>query len=186
MLVESNMRMALGARAPAFTLPSYQDANKQGTMFALEQLQGPHATVVMFISNHCPFVVHIQSVLQAVISAYQKRGVGFIAIASNDITQYPEDGPEYMMKQGYTCPYLFDQDQSVAKAYNAACTPDFFIFDRDLACFYRGRFDGARPGNAVGVTGEDLCAALDACIDGHPQYSGPQYCSMGCNIKWRH
>jgi thiol-disulfide isomerase/thioredoxin len=143
---------------------------------------------VAFICKHCPFVKHVRGGFAALAEEYQKRGVAVVAIASNDAQAYPEDGPEGMAAEareaGYTFPYLFDETQEVAKAHGAACTPDFFLFDRERRLFYRGQMDGSRPGNGVPVTGEDLRAALDAVLEGRPAPE-VQRPSLGCNIKWK-
>ena len=182
-LTPSNM-MPLGASAPFFNLPDViSSSNKSLVGVASDQ-----ATVVMFICNHCPYVVHIMDVLVAFAKQYQAQGVGFVAISSNDIDNYPLDGPQKMkalaQEKDFTFPYLYDESQSVAKAYDAACTPDFYVFDGQLRCVYRGRFDDATPGNDVPVTGSDLGAALDAILAGEP-VSDQQKPSMGCNIKWK-
>lgn len=182
-LTPSNM-IPLGTQAPDFSL---LDVITQKQV-QLKNLDVTTALVVMFICNHCPYVKHIQKELVDVVKKYQKKGIQFIAINSNDVEQYPEDSPEKMKdlaKQlGYTFPYLYDQTQAVAQAYDAACTPDFYIFDRTLSCVYRGQFDGARPGNSTLVTGADLTAALDAILSGN-SVSADQKPSMGCNIKWK-
>lgn len=181
-LVYSNM-MELGTVAPTFTLPD----TVSGQLLSLEALKSDQATVVAFICNHCPFVIHINATLAEVARTYQAKGVQFIAISSNNVETHPQDAPELMTKvaqrEGYTFPYLYDESQEVAKAYGAECTPDFFVFDRDLKCAYRGRFDATRP-NMGQATGLDLTQALDALLTG---ISAPaeQYPSMGCNIKWK-
>lgn len=182
-LTPSNM-LPLGTKAPDFTLIDTITHKKM----SLAELKSPVATVIMFICNHCPFVKHIQAGLVEFVKKYQARNISFIAISSNDIGDYPEDAPEKMhenaKKAGFTFPYLFDETQEVAKAYNAACTPDFYIFDRDLKCVYRGQFDDARPGNHIPVTGASMQAALDNILLGKP-VDPQQKPSMGCNIKWR-
>jgi peroxiredoxin len=179
----STMMLPLGANAPAFELP-----DPSGRGFALAGFDGSPALLVAFISNHCPFVKHVRAGLASLAAEYQKRGVAVVAIASNDAQAYPEDGPEGMAVEakaaGYTFPYLFDETQQVAKAYGAACTPDFFLFDRERRLFYRGQMDGSRPGNGVPVTGEDLRKALDAVLEGRPA-PAHQRPSLGCNIKWK-
>ncbi len=181
-LTASNM-LPLGSKAIDFTLPD----TVSGKKLSLSQLKSPKATVMMFICNHCPFVVHIQKQLVKVATAYQAKEVQFIAISSNDIQNYPEDSPEKMRQVakelGYPFPYLFDESQEIAKAYQAACTPDFFVYDKDLKLVYRGRFDDSRPGKDIPVTGKDLTQALDAVLAGKPVPS-EQLPSMGCNIKW--
>ena len=178
--VESTM-LPLGHRAPAFSLP-----DPAGKVHALES--GHRANLVMFICNHCPFVKHVADELAAIGRDYAGRDVQIRAINSNDIAAYPADGPDAMREEaarrGYGFPYLLDEDQSVAKAYRAACTPDFFVFDRDLQLAYRGQLDGSRPGNDVAVTAADLRAALDAVLAGE-RPAAAQKPSIGCNIKWK-
>ncbi len=182
-LTPSNM-IPLGTIAPDFALP---DAITDKTM-SLNDLRSTTATVIMFICNHCPYVKHIQPQLVSVANDYQARGIAFIAINSNDVKHYPDDSPEKMQQIAeqfhYPFPYLFDETQAIAKAYKAACTPDFYIFDKDLKCVYRGQFDPSRPGNNIAVTGESLTAALDAVLLGKP-VDPEQIPSMGCNIKWK-
>ena len=178
--VESTM-LPLGHKAPAFSLP-----DPDGNVHALES--GHAASVVMFICNHCPFVKHVADELAAIGRGYAGEDVRIYAINSNDIAAYPADGPDAMREEaarrGYDFPYLLDEDQSVAKAYRAACTPDFFVFDGELTLVYRGQLDGSRPSNDVPVTGADLRAALDAVLAGAkpPAEQSP---SIGCNIKWK-
>ena len=156
-------------------------------MVSLKTLKSPVATVIIFMCNHCPFVKHIHEPLTKVASRYQEKGMQFIAISSNDITNYPEDAPEDMQAMAkvfmYPFPYLYDETQEVAKAYQATCTPDFFVFDKNLACVYRGRFDASTPGKDIPVTGEDLCAALN-CILADKPVNPDQKPGLGCNIKW--
>jgi peroxiredoxin len=177
------MMMALGANAPSFELP-----DPGGRAHSLAGFEGSPALLVAFICNHCPFVKHVRAGFAALASEYQKRGVAVVAIASNDAKAYPEDGPSGMAEEaesaGYTFPYLFDETQEVAKAYGAACTPDFFLFDGERRLFYRGQMDGSRPGNGVPVTGADLRRALDAVLEGRPAPER-QRPSLGCNIKWK-
>lgn len=174
----------LGTKAPDFKL---LDTCSQQVL-TLAELASNKATVIMFLCNHCPYVKHIQSKLVEIANRYQAQGVRFIAINSNDVKNYPADSPEEMHLEAqhhhYTFPYLYDETQDIAKAYNAACTPDFYIFDKDLACVYRGRFDDSTPGNDYPVTGKDLSAALDAILQGKP-ISENQKASLGCNIKWK-
>lgn len=183
MQTPSNM-IPLGTIAPNFNLP---DAGSKKNL-SLDDLKSKKATVIMFISNHCPFVKHIIKDLVKVAKEYQQKGIAFIAIASNDISQYPEDGPNKMHELAknldFSFPYLYDETQNVAKAYQAACTPDFYIFDKDLKCVYRGQFDDSRPGNNKPVTGKDLKDALD-CIIANKPVSSDQKPSVGCNIKWK-
>ncbi len=181
--VPSNM-LALGTMAPEFVLPDVVS----GEMVSLAELKSDVATVVMFICNHCPYVKHVNKELARLAQDYQPRGVAFVAISSNDIEAYPADAPDEMRvvaaEQGYSFPYLYDEDQSVARAYQAACTPDFYIFDGALQLMYRGQLDDARPRNDVPVTGKDVRAALEAMLAGEP-VAAEQRPSIGCNIKWK-
>lgn len=176
--------LALGTTAPDFSLP---DA-VTGRTVSLSDFADAPALLVMFICNHCPFVKHIRHKLAQLARDYQNRGVAIVAINANDAQQYPDDSPEKMKQEaqdaGYSFPYLFDESQEVAKAYQAACTPDFFLFDRNRTLVYRGQLDDSRPGNNVPVTGQDLRAALDAVLAGDPVPS-EQKPSIGCNIKWK-
>ena len=179
----SNM-LPLGTPAPDFKLPD----TISGKSLSLAELKSDKATVIMFICNHCPFVKHVDEGIVSLAKDYQAKGVSFIAISSNDVENYPQDSPELMKEEaekvGYTFPYLYDETQQVAKAYDAACTPDFYVFDADLKCAYRGQLDDSRPGNGKPVTGKDLRAALDEILEGKP-VSAPQIPSLGCNIKWK-
>lgn len=176
--------LPLGTRAPGFSLPD----TVSGRTLSLDALKGARGTVVMFLCNHCPFVKHVNAGLVQAAKDYQGKGIAFVAISSNDVANYPEDGPDRMKaaaKQlGYPFPYLYDEAQDVAKAYQAACTPDLYLFDANLACVYRGQFDDARPGNGAPVTGKDLRAAMDALLAGEP-VDPAQKPSVGCNIKWK-
>ncbi|MCG8311285.1 MAG: thioredoxin family protein [Cytophagales bacterium] len=176
--------MPLGTIAPDFTLPD----TVSGKMRSLSELKGKRATLVMFICNHCPYVLHINDELVRIARDYQPKGVSMIAISSNDVVNYPEDRPELMKemaeKTGYTFPYLYDESQDVARAYDAACTPDLFLFDADLKCVYRGQLDNSRPKNDIPVTGKDLRMALEALLNGR-EISRDQIPSIGCNIKWK-
>ncbi|MGR3810596.1 thioredoxin family protein [Jiulongibacter sp. NS-SX5] len=182
-LTESNM-LPIGTTAPDFTLP---DAIS-GKTLSLDELKSDVATVVMFICNHCKYVKHINGELVNIVKKFQDKGVSFIGISSNDVENYPEDSPEQMKIKAaeldYTFPYLYDETQEVAKAYDAACTPDFYIFDKEMKLVYRGRMDGSSPGNDVPLTGTDLRGALRAVVAGE-FVSEIQYPSMGCNIKWK-
>jgi len=175
--------LPLGTEAPHFSLP---DTN--GKPVSIHDFQGSNGLVVAFICNHCPFVKHIREGLAEFGRDYMKRGLGVVAISSNDADRYPADSPEMMAREveeaGYPFPYLYDESQEVAAAYRAACTPDFFLFDEEGTLVYRGQFDGSRPGNDVPVTGEDLRAAADAVLEGRP-VSEDQTPSLGCNIKWK-
>ena len=184
MPLTSSKMLLIGSTAPDFQLPDTV-SNK---MLSLHDLKSKTATVVMFICNHCPFVKHILPDLVRITHEYQALGIQFIAINSNDIQSYPDDAPEKMRelahKMSFPFPYLFDETQQVAKAYQAACTPDFYIFDLQLHCVYQGRFDGATPGNQIPVTGNELCNALDQILIGE-KISDEQHPSVGCNIKWK-
>lgn len=180
----SSVMVPLGTKAPTFNLID----TISGKPVALDQLPAKIATVVIFMCNHCPYVQHILPHLIQQIPFYQSKDIQFIAINSNDVKRYPEDGPDAMQKVAeklkFTFPYLYDETQEVAKAYHAACTPEFFVFDRNLACVYRGRYDDATPGNQKKVTGKDLLAALDALLSAKIP-SQDQKPSLGCNIKWK-
>ena len=182
-LVPSTM-LALGTPAPDFTLPE----PATGETVSLTDLGDPPALLVVFLSNHCPFVKHLADHLAGVAAKYQRRGVAVVGINANDVTTHPDDSParmkEEVARRGYTFPYLFDESQEVAKAYRAACTPDFFLFGADGRLAYRGQYDASRPSLDVPVTGGDLRAAMDAVLAGRmpPAEQAP---SVGCNIKWR-
>ncbi|MCV9389108.1 thioredoxin family protein [Reichenbachiella ulvae] len=180
---ESNM-MPLGTQAPAFLLPDTVSSTDK----TFVDIKGNKGTVVMFICNHCPYVIHVQDEIVKIANEYAEKGLGFVAISSNDVENYPDDSPELMKehadKYGFSFPYLYDESQEIAKAYQAACTPDFYVFDGSDACVYRGRMDPSTPGNNQPVTGEDLRRALDMLVDGLPIDRG-QFPSMGCNIKWK-
>jgi peroxiredoxin len=183
MAVSSTM-LPLGTPAPDFRLT---DAIT-GRMVALEEYRDAPALLVMFICNHCPFVRHVRPELARIGREYQQRGVAVVAINSNDPERYPQDAPPGMREEsetaGYTFPYLFDEEQEVARAFSAACTPDFYLFDGSQRLVYRGQLDPSRPGNQIPVTGEDLRNALDAVLDGRP-IEERQTPSIGCNIKWK-
>jgi len=178
--MESRM-LAIGTTAPDFSLP-----DPDGQLHSLPQ--GADAYLIMFICNHCPYVKHVRAELAKLGRDYGEQNTAIFAINSNNIEAYPGDSPENMKKEastwGYTFPYLFDEDQSVAKAYRAACTPDFFIFDANLTLAYRGQLDGSRPSNDAPVDGQDLRAALDAVLAGRP-VTVEQIPSIGCGIKWK-
>jgi peroxiredoxin len=175
--------LPLGTTAPDFDLP-----NVDGQMVDYAAAAGPKGTVVMFICNHCPFVKHVADHLATLGREYLPRGVGFAAISSNDVSAHPADSPEQMVREaedrGYVFPYLYDETQEVAKAYHAACTPDFYVFDADRKLVYRGQLDRSRPGSDVPVSGHDLRAALDTLLAGKPPVAA-QIPSLGCNIKWK-
>jgi peroxiredoxin len=182
MAVTSTM-LALGTLAPNFELPDYR-----GQRHRLDEFRGAKGLVVAFICSHCPYVRHVRDEFARFAREYQSQGLAVVAIASNDVDAYPEDGPAGMQQEaqaaGYTFPYLFDDTQLVAKAYQAACTPDLYLFDAQQRLFYRGRFDASTPKNHQPVNGSDLRAAADALLAGRPAPS-EQLASMGCNIKWK-
>ncbi len=179
---ESTM-LELGTQAPNFNLP---DTN--GNQISLTNFKDAKGMLVIFMCNHCPYVIHLRDALAELAKQYQANGLAVIGINSNDASNYPDDSPEKMAEevatQGYTFPYLYDESQAVAKAYMAACTPDFFLFDAEQALVYRGQFDDSRPRNEEPVTGADLRSAIDALLNGEliPAEQKP---SMGCNIKWK-
>jgi peroxiredoxin len=180
---ESNM-MPLGSIAPAFRLPD----TVTDQWLELDQLVGEQATVIIFLCNHCPYVIHVNPQIVQIANDYRQRGVNFIGISSNDVEKYPDDAPdkmkEHAQQTGYPFPYLYDESQAVAKAYDAACTPDFYVFDREKRLYYRGRIDGSRPKNDLPLTGADLRDALDKLLAGTAAPE-KQYPSGGCNIKWK-
>jgi len=183
MVKTPSVMVPLGMTAPDFSL-----VNVDGRTVSLSDFADAPVLLVMFICNHCPYVVHVADHLAQLAAEYQAKGVAIVAINSNDAANYPADSPEQMVaeaeERGYTFPYLYDETQSVAKEYGAACTPDFFVFDKDRRLFYRGQLDSSRPESGVPVTGEDLRAALDAALadQPHPENQTP---SLGCNIKWK-
>ena len=176
--------LELGTEAPQFSLPN----PSTGDTVSLNDFHDAKGYVIAFICNHCPFVQLLRHEFARFGREYTEKGMAVIAINSNDIETYPNDGPEHMAKEasrfGYTFPYLLDEDQSVAKAYRAACTPDFFMFDADRKLYYRGQFDASRPGSDISVTGEDMRTAAEALLAGQPSPEN-QVPSLGCNIKWK-
>lgn len=182
MVAVNSTMLPLGTAAPNFQLPDVSGKNVSLADFKGKPL------LVMFICNHCPYVKHIRSGLAQLGHDYIPRGAAIVAISSNDVENYPQDGPDKMKEEaksaGYNFPYLYDATQSVAKAYRAACTPDFFLFDKDHRLAYRGQFDDSRPGNSAAVTGKDMREALDAVLAGKAPASA-QKPSIGCNIKWK-
>ncbi|UCC96934.1 MAG: thioredoxin family protein [Phycisphaerales bacterium] len=176
--------LPLGTSAPDFNLP-----DTEGKRASLDDFEAAPALLVVFMCNHCPFVKHILDGLIGLIKDYQVKGVAVVGINSNDVENYPQDRPEMMAElarqENFTFGYLYDETQDVAKAYHAACTPDFFLFDKQRKLVYRGQMDDSRPGNVIPVTGADLRAALDAALAGQP-VPADQKPSMGCNIKWKH
>ena len=182
MVAVNSTMLPLGTAAPDFRLP-----NIDGKTVSLSDFKGK-PLLVAFICNHCPYVKHLRAGLAQLGRDYGSRGAAIVGISSNSVETHPQDGPKEMAKEakdaGYTFPYLYDESQAVAKNYRAACTPDFFLFDKDHRLVYRGQFDDSRPGNGYAVTGKDLRAALDAVLAGKPA-SSDQKPSIGCNIKWK-
>lgn len=180
----SNM-LELGTKAPFFQLPNPSLNNQIQT---LEELKGAKGTLIIFMCNHCPFVLHVIDQLAELYEDYKAKGIEFIGISANDVVKYPQDAPEKMVEfqkdEGFKFPYLYDESQSVAKAYDAACTPDFYFFDDKLDLIYRGQMDDSRPGNQKEVTGEDLIIAFENLLAGEAQ-EALQKPSMGCGIKWK-
>ena len=180
---ESNM-LELGTKAPDFQLPD----TVSGKSVSIDDIAGEQGTVVMFLCNHCPYVIHVNPEIVRVAKEYQAKGIGFVGISSNDVAKYPDDAPDRMKEVaknvGYPFPYLYDESQEVARAYDAACTPDFYVFDQNRLLVYRGRLDASRPGNNEQLTGKDLRTALDAVLAGE-EVGDQQYPSAGCNIKWK-
>ena len=185
MSLKDSAMMPLGTAAPDFSLPD----TVSGKSKTFADVAGEKGTLVMFICNHCPYVIHIAREIAGVAAEYDPKGIGFVAISSNDVSERPEDGPEAMAEfaeaNNFIFPYLYDESQDVAKAYNAVCTPDFFLFDAKGRCAYRGQFDGSRPKNGEPVTGADLRASLDAVLEGDPIPEEAQVPSQGCSIKWK-
>ena len=181
-LTPSNM-LPLGTKAPDFRL---FDTISEKTV-QLNNCKGEKGMVIMFICNHCPFVVHVNPEISRIAKEYKAMGIGFIAISSNDVINYPQDAPHLMKKTAeeadYSFPYLYDEMQEVAKSYDAACTPDFYLFDKDLLLVYRGQLDDSRPGNGIPLSGSDLRSAMDAVLSGNA-INNVQKPSIGCNIKW--
>jgi peroxiredoxin len=184
MALTPSKMLPLGTKAPDFKLWDVVSDKD----LSLDELKSDIATVIMFICNHCPYVKHVQKGLVEFANDYIPRGISFIAICSNDIENYPDDSPENMRavakRLGYPFPFLFDELQEIARAYDATCTPDFYIFDKDLKCVYRGQMDDSRPGNGKPVTGKDIRDALENILSGRP-VTEEQYPSIGCNIKWK-
>ena len=183
MALTPSTMLPLGKTAPDFHLP---DTN--GKTVSISDFKDKSALLVIFMCNHCPYVIHIRAGLAQLARDYAAKSVGMVGISANDVKNYPDDSPARMKEEvksaGYIFPYLYDESQAVAKAYRAACTPDIFLFDRGRRLVYRGQFDASRPGNGIPVTGKDLRAALDAVLAGRPT-SEFQVASIGCNIKWK-
>lgn len=182
MVKTASTMLPLGTRAPDFSLP-----NVDGSDVQLSDFVDSIGLLVIFMCNHCPFVIHLREAIAKFADEYQAQGLAVVGISSNDVGTHPDDSPEKMKEEaasaGYNFAYLYDESQEVAKAYKAACTPDFFLFDADKALVYRGQFDSSRPGNDQPVTGADLRAAADAVLSG-AEVSTEQTPSLGCNIKW--
>jgi len=183
MVKTASTMLALGTPAPDFSLP-----DTDGRTVSLADFADAPALLVIFMCNHCPFVKHVADELARLVQAYQQRGVAVVGINSNDVESFPDDAPAKMAEEvktrGYTFPYLYDKTQEVAKAYRAACTPEFYLFDADRKLVYRGQMDDSRPQSGIPVTGRDLRAALDAVLAGEP-LPEDQKPSIGCNIKWK-
>jgi peroxiredoxin len=183
MVKTASTMLPLGTKAPDFSL-----VNVDASTVSLKDFAGAPALLVIFMCNHCPFVIHVADALAQLASEYQARGVAVVGISANDVSNHPADSPEQMVaeaeERGYTFPYLYDETQEVAKAYRAACTPDFYVFDKDQKLVYRGQMDSSRPNSGIPVTGEDLRAALDNVLAGQP-VAEDQTPSIGCNIKWK-
>jgi peroxiredoxin len=183
MALTPSTMLPLGTAAPGFRLP-----DTEGRIVSLDDFKDAPALLVIFLCNHCPYVKHVSHELARFCKEYQGKGVAVVGISSNDVTTHRDDSPAMMAREkagvGYTFPYLYDESQAVARAYQAACTPDFFVFDKSQKLVYRGQMDSSRPGNSIPVTGKDLRAALDAALAGKPPVD-EQRPSMGCNIKWK-
>jgi peroxiredoxin len=184
MAMKESTMLALGTPMPSFALPDVRSRK----IINPETFQNKSSLLVMFICRHCPYVVHVQEELTKLAQDYQEKDLGILAISSNDVSGYPADAPPRLQEMaeqlGWKFPYCYDETQAVAKAFTAACTPDFFLFDRQRQLVYRGQLDESRPGNGKPVTGQDLRAALDAVLSGQP-VSSQQRPSAGCNIKWK-
>ncbi|MEJ2552624.1 MAG: thioredoxin family protein [Gammaproteobacteria bacterium] len=183
MTLTPSTMLKLGTPAPAFRLP-----DTTGRLLSLQDFEAASALLVVFMCNHCPYVKHIRPALAEFARDYQPKGLAVVGINANDAQKYADDSPEKMVDEvasaGYTFPYLYDETQETAKAYHAACTPDFFLFDKDRKLVYRGQFDDSRPGNNIALTGRDLRAAADAVLAGK-DVTADQQPSIGCNIKWK-
>ena len=173
----------LGTIAPSFTLLNTVDDK----MVSLDSLKGEKGTAIFFICNHCPYVIHVKEGLVKLAHDYLAKGIAFVAISSNDVVHYPQDSPDKMKEQAlelaYPFPYLYDETQEVAKAYDATCTPDFYLFDADLKSVYHGRLDESKPQSGIAVTGKDFREAIDLMLEG--KQTKEAIPSMGCNIKWK-
>ena len=183
MVKTASTMLSLGTNAPDFSLP-----NVDGSTVSLSDFSGKPGLLVIFLCNHCPFVIHLRDELAKFATEYREKGLAIVGISSNDVATHPDDSPEKMVEEaksaGYTFPYLYDENQETAKSYQAACTPDFFLFDSNQELVYRGQFDDSRPESGTPVTGADMRAACDAVLAGQP-VSAEQTPSIGCNIKWK-
>ena len=183
MLLQSNP-LTKGTLAPDFNLLD----TVSDKMISLQDVKGENGTVVMFICNHCPFVLHVNDELVRLAKDYQDKGIGFVAISSNDVNYVPQDGPQYMKqhaaRMGYPFPYLYDETQEIAREYDAVCTPDFYVFDAGLRSVYHGKLDDSRPGRNIPVNGQAIRNVLDTMLDGQ-EYIGSELPSVGCSIKWK-
>lgn len=184
MALTQSSAISLGTEAPGFSLPD----TRTGATVSSDEVTGEHGLVVMFLCNHCPYVKHVADGIAAFARDYADKGLGIVGISANDADNYPADHPDRMKEEaearGYVFPYLYDRSQEIAKAYGAACTPDFYIFDGNKKLVYHGQFDDSRPSNGKPVTGRDLRAAADAVLAGQAP-SAEQHTSIGCSIKWR-
>ncbi len=184
MAFTESVMIDLGTKAPEFNLPD----TVSGKNMNFNDIKGENGTMVMFLCNHCPYVIHVNEELVRLANDYGKKGIGFVGISSNDAINYPQDGPDKMKEhaaaEGYPFPYLYDETQEVAKAYDAACTPDLYLFDGEDKLYYRGRIDDSRPKNDNPLTGKDIREALELLLEGKPAPE-KQYPSGGCNIKWK-
>jgi len=185
MALTPSIMLPLGTQMPSFSLPD----TMSGNLYDSNTLTSKTGSVIMFICNHCPYVIHIQEEMVKIANEFLPKGIDFVAISSNDAVNYPADSPELMKENGnklkFNFPYLYDESQETAKAFDAACTPDFYVFNQDQKCIYRGRMDGSTPGNSIPVTGKDLRDALEALLAGNKIPENEQMPSMGCNIKWK-
>jgi len=184
MALTPTTKIKLGFTAPVFSLTDVVT----NELVTFQDIRGDNGTLVMFICNHCPYVIHVREQLLALANDYKNEGFGFVAISSNDVANYPQDSPEKMkelaLSENFPFPYLYDKTQEVARVYNAACTPDFALFDAEDKCVYRGRLDGATPGNDVPVTGDSMRKVLDLLLIGEKINEEGQVPSLGCGIKW--
>ncbi len=186
-MAHSSTMVNLGSSAPEFELKNF-NTGYSASMVSLETVKNYPALLIVFICNHCPYVIHIRDSFLSFSNEYESKGLGIVAISSNDVLSYPDDSPERMrddaLKYDYSFPYLFDENQEIAKAYRAACTPDFFLYDKERKLVYRGQYDSSRPKNSIPVTGEDIRKATESLLK-NEKIPAEQIPSMGCNIKWK-